>query len=1087
MRILRDGRRVPTENDKSDPQPPATPPADDGDKPLSRRRIPAFTSSRSDRQSIRLERWKARSRNVHHNTEDNDDTAESPHAALGATARRGIVQSRLPGAEDRYFETNLSPTASVDVNNDTEPRLRHQSRTKRKATTSELESSLPTNIPSKLSAIANSERRGRRVVQRNANASITDFMHDPAVDSSESVQSVQRSKEPITTSVLHAAAPTEIAAEKSTQTSDTNLRRTGRVIKPRNQTFEDLQKDQNQCELKRYRTTVSPMRTRGIKELEDLFSEEDEDLSSDLSDADEVILNDPDMMEILFPPPESEPALDDARNVIHPSFSDAEAQYDSCSSDTSYRKRNDTRRSSSKPLVVRSQHRKNKRILGSYNPNVDVDRIPKKLRIRDRMQGKSDGSTDSVDFKAPVGSKAEQLEGSNNEHDSYVLGKSNAKFNTEFEHISAAIVEQGHMVDTRDKHAQHPRHNSDEEEELPPTQLIDDENVWLPPTQLVERVSARSPSSVDAVEAPKMSMLSSVQSFDPLALMPPIPSQPATLSVSSSIAEQLSTEATEQLRTCGDKSFDKYGTFLAELDHQFPEHQAHLFHQRNYEWSDEEDANDQEYKLREEDRKRSGDHLESQPQIPIHAATDESNRQARAREMIHDQQGLGMQVRFGDKAVMSDQLDMKDEIQVGQTPEPNNTRLISEARISQTNVHILLPESSQLLKRRIRKSRTIPIPPSEAPAQDNNFVPDSSVQLLQMTKNAATNAEIGGRKMSDASVVQHVSSYYSDSESDVSAVSDSLPSTQAIRLESTTTAQALEFSDESTVNKQFADLHYSPEAASVISVTETQPIVEIPDSQPATSSLSTLESQTVIQDKGPGGEFVVSPQPYPPFSLSTIGKSDKGQKAIIEADSDNDLVMSRPSYKIEDEVNIQSKGPALDNEAEYIAGNEEGGRTNDRTSLRRSSRQRRPPKHLSPEPNVISTSRKARTADKFSPEYLLNNPKSALVDLPDLSMFVNEDAFRRLSIDDRREIMQYILPIDRSSSTSPVPGFFRSVVIQDSARQLQNDIALGRYTKSYAGEYNRAIAAIANGEADEYKDGQFELWWGQRARGIDVE
>ncbi|KAK9245100.1 hypothetical protein V1506DRAFT_539183 [Lipomyces tetrasporus] len=1101
MRILRDGRRVPTENEKSDPQPPSTPLADDGHKRKSSGlRNRSATSSPSDRRSIRRERRKTRSRNVHHDTEDNDDdTAEPPSPALGAKARQGILQSRLAGEENRYFETNLSTTASVDVNNDSEPRLRHQSRTTLNSTTSELESSFLTNIPSKLNAIANSERRGRRVVQRNANASMTDFMHDLAVHSSERVQSVQRSEGPITTSVLHAAARTEIAAEESAQTSHTNLRRTGRVTKPGNPTLEDMQKDQNQCESIRCRTPVSSKRTRGIRELQDLFSEEDEDLSSGLSDPDEVILNDPDMMVILFTPRESEPALGDGRNVRHLSSCDAESQHHSYSSDTSYsdRKRSEPRRMSSKPVVVRSQHRKSKRILGSYNRNVEVDRLPKKSRIGDRRQGKSDGSTDSVDFKASVESKAEQLEDSNNEPDSYVLGKANAKLDTEFAHMSAAIVEQGHMVDTRDKHA-HPRHNSDEEEELPPTQLIDDENVWLPPTQLVHCVSSRSPSGVDAVKAPKVSMLSSVQSFESLALIPPIPSRHATISVSSSIAKQHSTEATEQLRTRGENSFDNYGTFLAELDHEFPEHQAQIqqSQKRNYSSranlhledvqyqslarSDEEDANDQEYILREEARIQSRDHLESQPQIPILDATEESNRmQAMARETIHTLQGLGPHVRFGDKVVMSDQLDMIDEIQAGQTPKQHNTHFLSETRISQTNIQILPPESSQLRERRIRKSRAIPITPSGAPTEDDSFVPDSP---LQVTKNEET----GGRKMSDASVVQRVSAYYADSESDISAVSDSLPSTQAIRLESTITTQAREFSDELTVNKPFADLHCSPEASSAIALTETQPIVEIPDSQSATSSLSALECQPVIQDMEPG-QFVVSPQPYRPPSMSTIGKSDKGPKAIIEAYSDHDSVMSRPSYETDGEVNIQSNESAPDNTAEHVAGSEEEGRTNDRASLRRSSRQRRPPRHLSPKPVVLSTARKTRTADKFSPEYLLNNPKSALVDLPDLSMFVNEDAFRRLPINDRREIMQYILPIDRSSSTSPVPDFFRSVVIQDAARQLQTDIALGRYTKSYAEEYNRAIVAIANGEADEYKDGQFELWWGQKARGIDVE
>ncbi|KAK9366593.1 hypothetical protein V1509DRAFT_629472 [Lipomyces kononenkoae] len=220
--------------------------------------------------------------------------------------------------------------------------------------------------------------------------------------------------------------------------------------------------------------------------------------------------------------------------------------------------------------------------------------------------------------------------------------------------------------------------------------------------------------------------------------------------------------------------------------------------------------------------------------------------------------------------------------------------------------------------------------------------------------------------------------------------------------------------------------------------------------------------------------------------MEGFGDSRSELDQITPADSESAPVLSQSPATYDDyaAVNHHSEMDPKGGAAKRTVGIENEECAEDHVPVRRSKRQKRPPTPVS---SRTSVDRNPRRPTKYSTEYLLNNPKSALVDLPDLSMFVNDDIFRKLSVDDRREIMQYVLPIDRSSSTSPVPGFFKNAVIQDAARQLQVDIGLGRYTKTYAEEYRRARVAIANGEAEEYKEGQLELWWGQKAKGIDVD
>ena len=61
--------------------------------------------------------------------------------------------------------------------------------------------------------------------------------------------------------------------------------------------------------------------------------------------------------------------------------------------------------------------------------------------------------------------------------------------------------------------------------------------------------------------------------------------------------------------------------------------------------------------------------------------------------------------------------------------------------------------------------------------------------------------------------------------------------------------------------------------------------------------------------------------------------------------------------------------------------------------------------------------------------------------------------------------------------------FFESnQVFKDSLVEFQDDLSNGRYEASYIAEAAKARKERLNGAADRYKDGQYELFWGQRQR-----
>ncbi|KAK9350948.1 hypothetical protein V1523DRAFT_418171 [Lipomyces doorenjongii] len=1016
MEALGDCRKVMPEDDNLHLQPPHSPRGRESDtRTVSGRYgyVRSVASAPAVRQSVRLESPNTRLKNAYQGPGNEDDIAGGLARSSVPPTRRRIVRSQLTeikmGCAEADSNVHGEGERTQELNDDSEPRAHKQKNTACNSTSSQPDSSFSKSPASNTSGIAHSVRQGRRVVPRS---SITLINDEPAViPSSLYLQASDQTKESISPTELQpAAVPTEIAGYKSVQPSCTT--RTGRVIKPRNPVLLDVQKtqakpeqiipcstsemlnnansklqliSQRQPEKASSSSTPEPAMPPNpgtvFRELKELFSEEGEDGSPDLSDPDEDIVNDPDMMQSLFPIFGVEPAFEDSSSLAYAFSSNSESRSDSDSADASYshqwRRESRSRPLSRTPRVVQSQQRK--RRLNLYALEVEVDRHPKSLRGHDRTQSNSSSSIESLCYSTRTESKNLRLEADCEEFESYALRNSDTEIKSETEATRAA--RSGQRLDvhaentTGDKRADIPRNTSDEDEELPPTQLIDDEAAWLLPSQLIHRVSAHCSSDSVAMATPKMSMLSSIESFGTVPLIQPIQSQSGVLPLLSSNGEHHSAQPTKQLHLSASatNSCDEYKAFLAELDQKFP----------------------------------------------------------------------------------------KTQVELG-----------------------------SLHGRRATKRSVFPTTPPGVHVHDDSFVPDTPVHLLTTKSPGKSTSDIV-KAAANSSVVKHASSSYCDTNSDVSEVIDPLPCAQAIQLESIATTQVIESSDiNSAANNPLTDTHISPALASVIAAEK------MPGSQPAVLSMvesndSTTRSTMEILDSRPNYSTSATSSNDPrllasmPTWLSNMEKCGGQEYIAFDDESSETSKLLRPNER-NSEINTLSDMYASDEGGKRIASNEDEENANDDGSARRSLRKRRPPTQFSPRPIIPSTARKTRRSDKFSSDYLLNNAKSALVDLPDLSMFISEDAFRRLSIEDRRDIMQYILPIDRASSTSPVPGFFRNVVIQDAARQLQADIGLGRYTKSYAEQYKRATAAIANGETDEYKEGQFELWWGQKARGINV-
>lgn len=146
---------------------------------------------------------------------------------------------------------------------------------------------------------------------------------------------------------------------------------------------------------------------------------------------------------------------------------------------------------------------------------------------------------------------------------------------------------------------------------------------------------------------------------------------------------------------------------------------------------------------------------------------------------------------------------------------------------------------------------------------------------------------------------------------------------------------------------------------------------------------------------------------------------------------------------------------------------------------------------------IEQLSPKARKGRKgiWDKEVLLTSKKSRLVKVADLSDVLNSTTWDLLSAEEQKECLALLpvidkvyVPADSSNGDGDpngdailAPDFFESnQVLKDSLVEFQDDLIQGRYEPSYITEAANARTARLEGAADKYKDGQYELFWGQR-------
>lgn len=108
---------------------------------------------------------------------------------------------------------------------------------------------------------------------------------------------------------------------------------------------------------------------------------------------------------------------------------------------------------------------------------------------------------------------------------------------------------------------------------------------------------------------------------------------------------------------------------------------------------------------------------------------------------------------------------------------------------------------------------------------------------------------------------------------------------------------------------------------------------------------------------------------------------------------------------------------------------------------------------------------------------------------------MNATTWELLTLEEKKECLALLPTIDKvytspdptDPSADPngepflAPEFFEcNQVFKDSLIEFQDDLSQGRYQPSYITDAANARRARLQGEVDNYKDGQYELFWGQR-------
>ncbi|KAI9375868.1 Asx homology domain-containing protein [Aspergillus egyptiacus] len=130
--------------------------------------------------------------------------------------------------------------------------------------------------------------------------------------------------------------------------------------------------------------------------------------------------------------------------------------------------------------------------------------------------------------------------------------------------------------------------------------------------------------------------------------------------------------------------------------------------------------------------------------------------------------------------------------------------------------------------------------------------------------------------------------------------------------------------------------------------------------------------------------------------------------------------------------------------------------------------------------------------DRWEEEKLLTSDKSQLIDLDLVKLLARPEAWECLEDDEKREILALLPenvysgaepPSDEANSKIPsIPqSFLRySNHWRDAIRNFQIDLQNGRYDPQWQREAEEAVQQRAAGKFDNFKEREFEEFWGQK-------
>ncbi|KAJ5598496.1 hypothetical protein N7537_008580 [Penicillium hordei] len=142
------------------------------------------------------------------------------------------------------------------------------------------------------------------------------------------------------------------------------------------------------------------------------------------------------------------------------------------------------------------------------------------------------------------------------------------------------------------------------------------------------------------------------------------------------------------------------------------------------------------------------------------------------------------------------------------------------------------------------------------------------------------------------------------------------------------------------------------------------------------------------------------------------------------------------------------------------------------------------------------TPRRPAARGKWSEEQLLTSDKSLLIDLDLVKLLARPEAWNSLEESDKREILALLPPDvhpeaqaasdDPAAKIQPIPDSFirYSNNWRDGVRQFQLDLQNGRYDPEWLRQAQEAREQRENGEFDDFKEREYEQFWGQKQKAV---